>query len=93
MEVACRRVCQHHNDDYDHNDHHNLDHNDLDHSHYDDRRSCDSMRVRKMSTQVCGWHYACAGRNHFVAACAEYGLCVPSPRHDVWASLQLLRSG
>jgi hypothetical protein len=51
------------------------------------------MRVRKMSTQVCGWHYACAGRNHFVAACAEYGLCVPSPRHDVWASLQLLRSG
>jgi hypothetical protein len=51
------------------------------------------MRVCEMSTQVCGRHYSRAGRNHFVAACAEYGLCVPSHRHDVWASLQLLRSG
>ena len=91
MEVACRRVCQHHNDDYDHNDY--LDHNDLDYDIHDDRRSCSSMRVCEMSTQVCGRHYSRAGRNHFVAACAEYGLCVPSHRHDVWASLQLLRSG
>lgn len=91
MEVACRRVRQHYNDDYDHND--DLDHYDLDHSHYDDCGSCNSMRICEMSTQVCGRHYPRAGRNHFVAARTEYGLCVSSHRHDVRTSLQLLWGG